>query len=324
MKDVVDRDKEDFETFLSDDDFNNAHAAEDRVDFLKLGIKVKDDPTMSKYMEGDIAMDDPKKFVEENNQLGRNAIKQQYRRWPSAEIPYTLSNQYGNYARSVIAKAMKEYHDKTCVRFVPRDERRHQDYIYIHPDDGCYSLVGKTGGRQPVSLDSGCIQLGTIVHELMHAVGFFHEQSRQDRDTYIEIVWRNVMNGADDQFEKYNLNVIDHLNEPYDYASIMHYGPYAFSGSGKKTIIPRKGGAEKMGQRIAFSDGDLRKINRLYTCNAPKSNVVNNQHRPQPMPQNNQNHVQNRPPNNQMRPQVPQQPFVANGRWGFRPMVFGK
>ena len=34
---------------------------------------------MSKYMEGDIAMDDPKKFVEENNQLGRNAIKQQYR-----------------------------------------------------------------------------------------------------------------------------------------------------------------------------------------------------------------------------------------------------
>lgn len=62
------------------------------------------------------------------------------------------------------------------------------------------------------------------------------------------------MNGADDQFEKsflslsqikiplfrYNLNVIDHLNEPYDYASIMHYGPYAFSGSGKKTIIPRK------------------------------------------------------------------------------------
>uniref|UniRef100_A0A0K0CTW1 Metalloendopeptidase n=1 Tax=Angiostrongylus cantonensis TaxID=6313 RepID=A0A0K0CTW1_ANGCA len=244
-----------------------------------LGIKVKDDPTIGFKMEGDIAIENLRKFIDDNNKLGRNAIRQvyrkcltlipnairlevlarkifnYYRKWPNREIPYTLSSQYGSYARSVIAKAMQEYHDKTCVRFVPRDPARHVDYIFIHPDDGCYSLVGKlvflrpqdsllfkTGGRQPVSLDSGCIQVGTIVHELMHTVGFFHEQSRKDRDEYIEIVWRNVQNGADDQFEKYNFNVIDHLNEQYDYSSIMHYGPYAFSGSGRKTILPRKVG----------------------------------------------------------------------------------
>ncbi|VDL81334.1 unnamed protein product [Nippostrongylus brasiliensis] len=186
---------------------------------------------MGNKMEGDIAVENLKKFVADSNRLGRNAIRQAYRRWPNKEIPYSLSNQYGSYARSVIAKAMQEYHDKTCVRFVPRDPARHVDYIFIHPDDGCYSLVGK-----------------------------------QDRDDYIEIVWRNVQNGADDQFEKYNMNVIDHLNEPYDYSSIMHYGPYAFSGSGKKTILPRKGGAERMGQRVAFSEGDVRKINKLYQC----------------------------------------------------------
>jgi astacin len=179
------------------------------------------------------------------------------RKWPNNEIPYSLSSQYGSYSRSIIAKAMNEYHLKTCIRFVARDPRRHRDYVYIHPDDGCYSLVGRVGGRQPLSLDSGCIQLGTIVHELMHAVGvraspawfnawglqvgFFHEQSRYDRDAYIDIVWwadfaefsplvhankwvrirRNVVRGADDQFEKYGYNVIDQLNEPYDYASIM-------------------------------------------------------------------------------------------------------
>ena len=48
-------------------------------------------------------------------------------------------------------------------RFVPRDARRHRDYVYIHPDDGCYSLVGRTGGRQPLSLDSGCIQVAPIL-----------------------------------------------------------------------------------------------------------------------------------------------------------------
>lgn len=46
----------------------------------------------------------------------------------------------GAYSRSIIAKAMNEYHMKTCVRFVARDARRHRDYVYIHPDDGCYSL----------------------------------------------------------------------------------------------------------------------------------------------------------------------------------------
>lgn len=40
------------------------------------------------------------------------------------------------------------------------------------------------------------------------------------------------MTGADDQFEKYGMNVIDILKEPYDYSSIMHYGPYAFSANG--------------------------------------------------------------------------------------------
>ncbi|PIC42071.1 hypothetical protein B9Z55_009266 [Caenorhabditis nigoni] len=263
-KEVIDKSAAEFETTLNDADFeSNLHQ---RYDLYTLGIKVKDDPTIGNYSEGDILLESPKKFVEENNKLGRNAIRQMYRRWPNGEIPYTLSSQYGSYARGVIANAMNEYHTKTCVKFVARDPAKHHDYLWIHPDDGCYSLVGKTGGKQPVSLDSGCIQVGTIVHELMHAVGFFHEQSRQDRDSYIDVVWQNVMNGADDQFEKYNLNVISHLDEPYDYASIMHYGPYAFSGSGKKTLVPKKSGSERMGQRVKFSDVDVRKINKLYNC----------------------------------------------------------
>ncbi|ETN75311.1 astacin [Necator americanus] len=171
-KDVIDKSMPETETVLTDEDFRSFTS---QRDITKIGMSYK---------------------------LFYDKGFWYFRRWPNGEIPYTLSSQYGAYSRSVIAKAMQEYHDKTCVRFVPRDVSRHVDYIYIHPDDGCYSLVGKTGGRQPLSLDSGCIQVGTIVHELMHAVGFFHEQSRQDRDEYIEIVWRNVQNGADDQFEK--------------------------------------------------------------------------------------------------------------------------
>uniref|UniRef100_A0A0M3IJB1 Metalloendopeptidase n=1 Tax=Ascaris lumbricoides TaxID=6252 RepID=A0A0M3IJB1_ASCLU len=273
LSNVVNKNTKEIETSLSAADF--AAAPSNDLDLSQLGIKTKVDPTMGNKSEGDIAIENVKKFVEANNKLGRNAIRQVYRRWPDGVVPYTLSSQYGPYSRSVIAKAMQIYHEKTCVKFVPRDPSTHRDYIYIQPDDGCYSLVGRTGGRQPLSLDSECIQTGTIVHELMHAIGFFHEQSRADRDQYIEIVWQNVMSGADDQFEKYGLNVLDHLDEPYDYSSIMHYGPYAFSDNGKRTIVARKAGAERMGQRIALSEIDLRKINKLYSCPQKSAHSVN-------------------------------------------------
>uniref|UniRef100_A0A7E4ZYB9 Metalloendopeptidase n=1 Tax=Panagrellus redivivus TaxID=6233 RepID=A0A7E4ZYB9_PANRE len=265
VTDVVDKTAAEGETSLNAADFSNTPIKE--VDLREIGITVPDDPTLGSKAEGDIAITNLKRFMDDQSSLGRNAIRQPYRRWPNNEIPYTLSTQYGAYSRSIIAKAMNEYHTKTCIRFVPRNEAIHKDYVYIHPDDGCYSLVGRTGGKQPLSLDSGCIQTGTIVHELMHTVGFFHEQSRYDRDDYIEISWTNVINGADDQFEKYGMNVIDQMNEPYDYSSIMHYGPYAFSANGKRTIVARKPGAGKMGQRVQFSEIDLRKINKLYSCN---------------------------------------------------------
>ncbi|CEF64358.1 Astacin-like metalloendopeptidase [Strongyloides ratti] len=273
-RDIIDdsiSSKNEIEVTLSESDFEGASKIKE-IDLKSIGINVPNDPTMGKKTEGDIAIKNMKLFVQNSNGLARNAIRQKYRRWPNGEIPYALSSKYGSYAKSIIAKAMDEYHKKTCIRFVPRDPMRHVDYIYIHPDDGCYSLVGKVGGRQPLSLDSGCIQTGTIVHELMHTVGFFHEQSRNDRDNYIKIIWENVMNGADDQFEKYGINVIDNLNEPYDYNSIMHYGPYAFSANGKRTISPYQANSDKMGQRIEFSPTDLRKIKKLYECNNYGSN----------------------------------------------------
>jgi astacin len=99
-------------------------------------------------------------------------------------------------------------------------------------------MVGKTGGRQTLSLGNGCIQKGIIIHgkyfrfafqlmlskrnlEMMHAVGFFHEQSRTDRDNYITIMWANIQPGMQGQFEKYSPVTIQTLGSDYDFASIM-------------------------------------------------------------------------------------------------------
>ncbi|VDO27070.1 unnamed protein product [Haemonchus placei] len=196
--------------------------------------------------------------------IQRNAVRQTYLKWADGRIPYTISSQYSSYSRSKIAEAIEEYRKKTCIDFSPKSAAD-QDYIHIVPDDGCYSLVGRIGGKQPVSLGDGCIQKGIIIHELMHAVGFFHEQSRADRDDHVIINWNNVESGLQDQFDKYSLNMVNHLDTDYDYGSVMHYAPTAFSKNGKPTIEPRKKGVE-IGQRHGFSELDLYKINKLYNC----------------------------------------------------------
>ena len=55
--------------------------------------------------------------------------------------------------------------------------------------------MGKIGGNQTFSLDNDCLYPDTIKHELMHAVGFFHEQSRTDRDDYVKIYYDNIQTG---------------------------------------------------------------------------------------------------------------------------------
>ncbi|EDO29208.1 predicted protein [Nematostella vectensis] len=85
---------------------------------------------------------------------------------------------------------MKIWEQKTCIRFKKRTNE--QDYAYIHIGAGCTSHVGRKGSRQLLSLNHGCWHTHVVAHELGHAFGFYHEQSRADRDTYITINWNNM------------------------------------------------------------------------------------------------------------------------------------
>ena len=70
-------------------------------------------------------------------------------------------------------------------------------YIVYHLNR-CYSYIGRIGGQQIMSLDSSCYnngQPGTVLHEFMHALGFYHEQSRYDRDNHVTINWSNIQAG---------------------------------------------------------------------------------------------------------------------------------
>ena len=67
-----------------------------------------------------------------------------------------------------------------------------------------------------ISLDDGCIVPRIVKHELMHAIGFYHEQSRTDRDDYVLVHLDNVEFGLDGNFQKYDSTQVQSLRTPYD------------------------------------------------------------------------------------------------------------
>ncbi|CAF3333453.1 unnamed protein product [Rotaria socialis] len=111
-----------------------------------------------------------------------------------------------------------------------------------------------------------CMISGVIQHELLHILGFFHEQSRPDRDSYVSIQWSNIQSNMKPNFEKYTETEIDTLQTPYDYGSIMHYSPNAFTNNGLRTIIPTKDPFASIGQRIVMSPIDILEVQRYYSC----------------------------------------------------------
>ncbi|XP_035219250.1 astacin-like metalloprotease toxin 1 [Stegodyphus dumicola] len=146
--------------------------------------------------EGEVALENPNLFegdiLRSSFNNDRNAVVAEKRKWPNARIPYTIDSKLKK-QESLIKEAMDHYANKTCIRFVPRKDEK--QYVNILKGKSCYSHVGRTSRAQPLSLGPKCYKFGIIVHELGHAVGFFHEHSRSDRDDYINIHYENIQPG---------------------------------------------------------------------------------------------------------------------------------
>ncbi|XP_078492916.1 astacin-like metalloendopeptidase [Ciona intestinalis] len=208
------------------------------------------------YFEGDILLHPA------SNE--KNAIVDESLKW-GEKIPYVIHSQYDFDDRELIKDVLREYNVRMpCIEFVERGNEA--SYLMYTRESGCYSSVGRMGSKQTISIGIGCETKGTIEHETMHALGFWHEQSRYDRDDYVDIIWENIMEGKEHNFNKYDETQITSLGEIYDYSSIMHYGPTAFSANGEPTIVAKFNGGENMGQRGGFSEVDLRKLRKLYGC----------------------------------------------------------
>ncbi|XP_011193914.2 seminal metalloprotease 1-like [Zeugodacus cucurbitae] len=230
---------------------------------LPVDERQEDDPELTAgYFEGDIVLD----------ASPRNGVRTGSR-WPDAIVYYKFMDGFFDKKQiDFIKHAMKTIEEDTCVRFKKAGDNQPYFINITGTPDGCFSHVGYDNKVQafnlkPYPVEEGCFRLGSIMHELMHTLGFHHMQNTYNRNKYVHIKKKNIKKGHRHNFKRYGRKHIEDFEAKYDYGSIMHYKKRAFSKNGEKTIVPRKKVKKgEMGQREALSKIDIYKLNKMYKC----------------------------------------------------------
>ena len=190
--------------------------------------------------------------------------------WESGLVFYDFDSSVSSTNRTRVRNAMNTMEAAAGVHFIPRTTE--SSYLHIGAFGGNWSYVGQIGGGQDLSIYNWGEHF-IICHELIHAMGRYHQHSRTDRNTYITVNWGNIQSDCQSQYDLANGS--SNFGE-YDFDSLMHYGQWDCSTGGPTmTCMPGyEGWQNSMGQRTHLSVGDIETVEVMYPFLLPDTTVM--------------------------------------------------
>ncbi len=222
------------------------------------------------FLEGDILIE-PEHLVETQEgdlQTRTNELAALHTNlWPNRVVPYVIASS-ARHRRADIEAAINVWNNKTNLRI---RKKRASDTHFVRFEkvaSGCSANIGRQAKVTKVYIANNCDR-GAIRHEIGHAIGLWHTQSRTDRSKYVKINWDNIKSGNAYNFKTYKGQGFGPYSRnvgSYQYGSLMHYSSYAFSRNGKPTIVKRgkTGSARLIKPSRKLTDGDAARVNKLY------------------------------------------------------------
>ncbi|XP_055352683.1 hatching enzyme 1.2-like [Paramacrobiotus metropolitanus] len=196
----------------------------------------------------------------------RNTLKY----WPNKTIAVDISSRFAPEERITIWNALQALSESvdSCITFINKTFHE-SDFLFFQKGKLCDARIGYNGGRHVVKLSVECLdpgELGFVQHEVLHALGFFHEHSRSDRDNWVDINYENVKPIKKKEFSKLKFRTWD---LPYDYLSVLHYSSDACAVNDTiPTVKPTSLAVSltTIGQRKGLSPTDIQRVKIPYMC----------------------------------------------------------
>lgn len=220
-------------------------AASDMKDFFStkseyMYFKIKDGLAL---VGGDVVLGELSEEQQKENKFKGRLLKDKppkSKLWPSSEVPFGFNEGFPEELKTEVLKAIKYFNGETVMEFVPVDVEHDEDAVVFKFREGapCSSYLGRVGGFQPVYLRSSCSSQD-VIHELMHVLGFVHEQQREERDRHMKVLWENI-----EETFQYNFSILpDSMVHQYQGSvfnisleSVMMYHDDAFAKKGRRSL----------------------------------------------------------------------------------------